>query len=230
MTRRRKGVVAAAGAVALAVGFGGGALAASGVFSPEEESKAVIEDAAGQLGVEPQELSDALKQALKNRIDAAVEAGRLTEEQANELKERIDDSEYPLLFGPGWHHDGFGGPRGFGLFGSLDAAASYLGLTGAELRERLQDQTLAEIAKDEGKSVSGLVLAIVKSATARIDEAVNEGRLTQEQASKLKAGLQDRVEAFVNGELRGHAFGPHPGFGSGDDGPRGPPGAFGPRA
>ena len=41
------------------------------MFSPSEESKAVIDDAASQLGVEPSELSDALKQALKNRVDEA---------------------------------------------------------------------------------------------------------------------------------------------------------------
>ena len=46
----------------LVVGLGAaGAVAASRVLSPSEESKAVIEDAAGQLGVQPDELSDALK-------------------------------------------------------------------------------------------------------------------------------------------------------------------------
>ena len=70
-------------AIVLVVGLGAaGAIAANGVLSPEEESKAIIDDAASQLGVEPTELSSALKQAMKNRIDAAVGAGQLTEEQA----------------------------------------------------------------------------------------------------------------------------------------------------
>ena len=90
----------------------------------------MVEDAAKQLGVPPAELSNALKQALKNRIDAAVAAGRLTEERADELKERIDTEEFPLL-GPGLR-----GRHGHGLH-RLDAAADYLGATEEELREEL---------------------------------------------------------------------------------------------
>ena len=130
------------------------------MLSPSEESKAVIDDAASQLGVEPSELSDALKQALKNRIDEAVDAGRLTEEQANELKERIDSERVPAaLRRPGLGAAGFG-LDGFGIwplhggFALLEAAASYLGMTEAELREALEDKTLAEIAKEQGKTPS----------------------------------------------------------------------------
>ena len=78
MTTRRNArfVVGGAAVAAVLVGLGAaGAIAASGAWSPSEERKAVIEDAAGQLGVDPDALSDALKQALENRIDAAVEAG-----------------------------------------------------------------------------------------------------------------------------------------------------------
>ena len=111
MTRRRK-LTFWAGAAAIAVlvvGLGAaGAIAASQVLSPREETKAVIDDAASQLGVKPEALSEALKQALKNRVDAAEEAGRLTEAQAKELKARIDSDEFPLLFGPGGGHPGPG--------------------------------------------------------------------------------------------------------------------------
>ena len=90
-----------------------GAVAASRILSSEDAGKAVIDDAAAQLGVEPSELSDALKQALENRIDEAVANGRLTEEQAERLKERLESSEYPLLFGMGGHR-GHGSGFGFG--------------------------------------------------------------------------------------------------------------------
>jgi len=229
MTKRRK-VKFAAGAAATAiivVGLGAaGAVAASRAFSPSEESKAVIEDAAGQLGVEPDALSGALKQALKNRIDAAVEAGRLTEAQAAELKKRIDSGDGVPLFGglrPGGHRAG-----NFGHFGDLEAAAAYLGLTEAELRNELADKTLPEVAKEKGKSVDGLVQVLATAAEKRIDEAVADGRLTEEQATALRSELDDRIEALVNGELRGHGRGFHPGFGSGGISPRGPPGFAGP--
>jgi uncharacterized protein YidB (DUF937 family) len=230
MTKRDK-VKFAAGATAVTailVGLGAaGAVAASRALSPSEESKAVIEDAAGQLGVEPDALSDALKQALKNRVDAAVEAGRLTEAQGAELKKRIDSDDSVPLFG-GMHPGGHG-PDHAGPFGSLDAAAAYLGVTEAELRDQLADKTLAEIAKEKGKSVAGLVQALTKAAENRIDEAVADGRLTQEQATELKADLAERIEGLVNGEFR-HGGGFHPGFEPGGISPRGPPDFEGPHA
>jgi polyhydroxyalkanoate synthesis regulator phasin len=206
-TKIRSGV---AGAVVLAVAVGAaGAVAAQRALDAREASQAVIDDAAGQLGVEPSELSDALKEALKNRVDEAVEEGRLSEEQGAELKERIDSGETPLIV-PGLGRHGFGpgglGHFGFGLghFGKLEAAAEYLGLTQAEVRERLRDgDTLAEVAEAEGKPVQGLVDALVAEATAKIDEAVENGRLTEEQATELKDRLEERTRDLVEGELRG---------------------------
>jgi uncharacterized protein YidB (DUF937 family) len=229
VTRRKTGIIVGAAAAALLVVFGGGALAASSVFSPKQESQAIINDAAGQLGVEPSELSNALKQALKDRIDAAVAAGRLTEEQAAALKERIDSEDFPLL-GAGAFH-GFHGP-GFGHVGQgavLAAAASYLGLTEAQLREQLDGQTLADIAKKQGKSVAGLVKAMVTAAEREIDGAVADGKLTKEQADTIKANLEARIESLVNGESPHGVFGHHPGW-SRSEAPRGPPFFDGPTA
>ena len=210
MKKRDRTIIAGA-AAAFAVAGAGAGIAATGALSPEDRSKAVIDDAAKELGVEPSALSDALKHALENRIDEAVEAGRLTEEQGKELKERIDSSDVPLVFGgiaPG-DRSGFGHFGHFGLVGGLETAASYLGLEEDELRDALAGgKCLAEVAKAEGKSVAGLVDALVADAQKRIDAAVDNGRLTDEQARELKQDLDDRVTDLVNrepGEL--HGFG-----------------------
>jgi polyhydroxyalkanoate synthesis regulator phasin len=231
MTRRRKltFVAGAAGVALLVAALGAaGAVAASRMLSPSEESKAVIDDAASQLGVEPEALSDALKQALKNRIDEAVDEGRLTEERADELKEQIDADEYPQLFGRGGH--GAGGLGHHVRFEVLESAASYLGMTEAELREELRDATLAEIAREKGKTAAGLVQQLVATQTKRIDEAVADGRLTDEQATELKADLDEHMEALVNGELRRGGDGRHPRFWPGSGSPRAPPTFGGPSA
>lgn len=243
MTRDKKlSIVAAAIAAAvLVVGLGAaGAVAATRILSPNDESKAVIDDAAAQLGVKPKALSDALKQALKNRIDAAVAAGVLTKDQAQGLKDRVDSGEYPMLFGLhgiDGHGFGFGhdfGARGFGHrgpFAIVETAASYLGMTEAELGDALHDKTLAEIAKDKGKSASGLVAALVAAEEKTIDQAVVEGRITKAQATEIKSKLDERMQALVNGELRAPGDGLHPGFWPGSGFPRGPPPVFGgPRA
>jgi hypothetical protein len=208
MLKSRRNRIVAAGAALVAAIVTTAAVAASGALSSSEDSEAVVNDAAEQLGVEPSELSDALKQALKNRVDEAVEAGRLTEAQGAELKERIDANEVPLFgFGHGPH-----GP-GHGHFGGLDAAAEYLGLSQDELRTSLMEgQTLAEIARAEGKSVDGLVDAMVADARERLDQAVEDGRLTEAQRDEIASTLEERITAKVNGELRGRP-GPGPGFG-----------------
>jgi polyhydroxyalkanoate synthesis regulator phasin len=235
MIRGRKLTFAAgaAGVALLVAGLGAaGAIAASRVFSPSEESKAVIDDAAAQLGVDPSALSDALKKALENRVDDAVAAGRITKEQGERLKAQIESNEYPFLFG--FHGprgpEGFGPGQDGGPFEIVATAASYLGMTEAELRQALADKTLAQIAKEKGKTVSGLVQALVNAQEKRIDEAVADGRLTQEQANALEADLTERMQQLVNGELRRPDRGLHPRFWPGSGSPRAPPAFGGPSA
>ena len=193
-------------AAAAATVIGGGAAFAATQLSPTEESDAVVADAAKQLGVKQSELEAALKSALENRIDEAVTAGLMTEAQATELKQRIAAGEVPLVgLGPGRGHH-----RGHHGFADLEAAASYLGVTDAELRASLQDgDTLAEVARANGKTSAGLVDALVAAAKADLDEKVAEGRLTAAERTSILAGLESRIEDFVNGEARfGFRHGP----------------------
>ena len=201
----------AAGAVALvAVAGGGGAIAAT-QLSPQQESQTVLNDAAKELGVSPSDLSAALKSALEKRIDAAVAAGRLTKEQGDELKKHIESGDIPLLGFPMFGH----GPGVFEhheLFGGLDAAATYLGLSDDALRTQLESgKTLAEIANAKSKSVDGLVDALAADAKKHLDEEVSEGDLTKEQAAQMLSRLEEGIRALVNGEQPNIA--PAPGFG-----------------
>jgi hypothetical protein len=186
----------AGGAAALLAALGAGGAIAADKLSPSEESDAVVADAAKQLGISADKLDAALKQALENRVDAAVSAGTITAEQGAALKERIAAGEVPLVGlgrGPGFgHHHGFRGA-------DLDAAASYLGLTEDELHTRLENgDTLAEIAKAEGKTADGLVNALVAEEKKELADAVADGRLTDAQRDQIVSGLQSRIEDFVN--------------------------------
>jgi hypothetical protein len=194
--------------VAAAALVGGGAAIAADRLSPTQESDAVVADAAKQLGVDPSKLDAALTKALQNRVDAAVAAGQITKAQGDEMKARIAAGEVPLVgIGPGrgFHGEGH-------HFADLDAAASYLGITEAALQTSLNDgSTLADIAKEKGKSVDGLKDALVAAAKADLAQAVKDGRLTEAQQTKILADLTDRIDGLVNGQLRLHT----------DHGPRG---------
>jgi hypothetical protein len=220
MAIRRK--VIAGAAAALAVGGAGAGVAATKLTgSPSEESKAIVNDAAKTLGVEPSKLSAALKQAFEDRIDAAVAAGRLTKQQGDELKQRVESGDFPL-FGPPAFGNGFGAPHLF--FHGLDATASYLGLTEAQLHSRIESgKTLAEIAKAEGKSVDGLKAALVKDTKTKLDAGVKAGRLSSAEEQRVLADLEQRIDDLVNGKLPDRFPGRH-GFGFRDR--QGPPAAF----
>src|SRR3954453_15649666 len=168
MIKRHKRSVAA-GAVALfTIAGGGAAVAATQTSSPTAQSDAIIADAAGQLGVTSTKLSNALKQALENQVDAAVKAGTITQAQATQMKSRIEAGQVPLVgLGPAG-----GGGHGFGHHDprpGLDAAATYLGVTQAQLQTQLQSgKSLADVAKADGKTVDGLVAVMVADAKAHI--------------------------------------------------------------
>jgi hypothetical protein len=210
-----------AGAVALAAVAGGGAaLAASHDWGSPDRRQAVINDVAGRLGVTPTALQDAFKAALKDQVEAAVKAGTLTRAQADAIEARI-------AAGQGLGFGGPGGPRGMGGMHrggeGLTAAATYLGVTEAQLRTQLQSgKTLADVAKAQGKTADGLVQAMVDAEKAELDKAVQSGRLTAAQEQQIVAQLKQRVTDMVNGTFgpRMHG-GPGPGMGM-EMGPGGP--------
>ena len=222
MTRIQKIAVGIVGL--MAISGAGAAVAATQLRSPQEESRAVVNDAARELGVTPEQLSNALKTAMKNRIDDAVRDGRLTQQQGNRLKQSIDEQAVPMLgpgrmMGPGFHGRGHFGPH---HFAKLETAAEYLGMTQAALRDALRDgKTLAQVARDRNKSVDGLVNALVAEKRERINQAVEDGDLTRAQANRILEDLRSRVTDMVNG--RGPRFDRRPGFGRFEFGGEPPP-------
>ncbi|WP_276957419.1 hypothetical protein [Allomeiothermus silvanus] len=113
-------------------------------------------------------------------------------------------------------------PRGpqRGLEGNLMwTTANFLGVTPRELMLWADGQkTLADIVKQLGGDTAKLEAALVQARNAAIDQAVQAGRLTAQQASTYKASSAAVVKAFL-------AQKPNPnerGFGMGGPGGRGP--------
>ncbi len=104
----------------------------------------------------------------------------------------------------------------------FQAIADVLGMETDAVREALRGgSTLADIAAEQGVSVDAVVDVIVDAKTERIQGAVDDGRITQEQADERLADLDERVTTRVN-EGR-----PERGEGDGFRGPRGPRGPQG---
>jgi hypothetical protein len=206
---RRSHKLALGVALVFSVVAAGGAIGAT-KLAPRQESEAVINDAADQLGVTPGDLTKALKQALKNRVDEAVADGRVTKEQGAQMKKRIDAGRLPLFGlgpGPGFHggHD-----HGFFFHAKLEAAAEYLGMSEADLHEALSNRkSLSQVARDRKKSVDGLVDAMLANAKQKLESGVKAGRLTEAEKNDMLAGLEKRITNLVNGRF---PMLPGPGF------------------
>jgi hypothetical protein len=202
---RSKRTVAIAAAAAAALGGGGAAIAATQGGSPRDD---FLNSVAQHLGVSRQKLDDATKAAAIDQVDAQLAAGKITKAQADALKARIQAGDVPFLGGPG----GPGGPGmrfglGFGLPAKLgaqvQAAASYLGLSESDLRSKLNaGQSLADIAKAQGKSTDGLKQALVAAAKASLDKAVADKRITDAQRTEALNEINQHLDDLINGELR----------------------------
>ncbi len=220
MDRRRKRAVAI-GAAAAAVAAGGGVAYAAATATDHRD--ALLRDAAQRLNVSPDQLRSALEGAFQDQLAQAVKDGQLTQQQADRIGQRIRAGGVPLggpldgRGGPGFRGGPLGGRGPLGI--GAGAAASYLGLTRAALERDLRGgKTLAQVARDQGKSVSGLESALVDAARTALDRAVADGRLTSTQRDDILRGLQQHVADLVNGT------GPRIGFRRGGaGGPGGPP-------
>jgi hypothetical protein len=202
-------------AAVLAAGAGGGAaIAASGGDDDRQKTEqSIIADAAKRLNVTPDALRAALGAAEDSQLDQAVKDGKLTQEQADAVKaHRAKDGT--VLGGPGvggphggpGGHPGFGvGPGGPGLRfkigpgGAIDAAATALGLKREDLLSKLRDGTsIADVAKDQGKSLDDVKKAITDGVTKELDQAVTDKKLTGDQRDKVLKELSEHLDDLVN--------------------------------
>ncbi len=98
-----------------------------------------------------------------------------------------------------------GGPMGGGFMNANKDAVitATLGIDATTLHSRLAaGESLATIA---GAKKDALIAALVADETKQIDAAVTAGKLTADQAAKLKAGLTAHITEEVNevGHMRG---------------------------
>lgn len=222
MIRRRwmLGLAATAAIVVLAAGA-----IAAGAQSQEGDGTSFLDRVASKLGIGSAELEQAIKDTRAEDIDQKVADGDLTQEQADELKQRLDDM--PLDghgFGPGLG-SGFGRGGGFGMefrsgpghfkFGlygpglamgeAHQKLADFLGTTTDELRTELEADgaTLATVAEAHGKSRDDLKAFIRSEAETRLAQAVTDGGLTQERADEMLARLDEHLDTMIDHEIRG---------------------------
>lgn len=172
--------------LALTAGLLGGAAGTAAVGSGA--ASAVTATSAAAVSDRVSEIKDALS--------GLVTDGTLTQKQADEVAETLDDADLGRGFG---HGPGHGHGHGPGGFGDPSELADILGVTTEELRTALEDgKTLAQVAEAEGIARTALIDKLVAAADDDLEEAVADGRLTEAQAAEIRERLTARITERVD--------------------------------
>lgn len=137
------------------------------------------------LGVDEAKLDQAFKSAATQAVDAAVQQGLLPAEKAEKMREAVENGQWPWF----WGGRGFGGLRGGNFCKEL---AGVLGMNSEELINELKaGKTMEEIAKSKGFTLEQLKEKWLDSVKAALDQQVQQGKLTSDQAQKILSRLQN---------------------------------------
>jgi len=171
---------------------------------------------AERLGITLDKLKEAYTGAFGDTLDQAVKDGKLTEDQATQMKtdnaDAVAQGFLPGFEGPfgrgGGRHGGMGGfergPMGF----DFSVIAKALNLTEADLMTALQGgKTLADIATEQSVDLAQIKTAVLESLKTHLDQEVADGKLTQEQADQIYSQASTNFDTQATQAWQGK-FGP----------------------
>jgi hypothetical protein len=178
------------------------------------------------LGVSVEEYEAAETQAQEEVLEQAVDEGWLTEEQAEQKREWMAEG-LPGRGAKGFMRPGMG-PRGIGGHGQLEAVSELLGLTPQELMTELRDgKSIASLAVEKGVDTQVIVDAIIADLQEHLNEAVADGKLTQQRADWMLEQAREQVPEMLDKTFEAPADGGFrrggPGRGWGFPGPNDTP-------
>ena len=95
-----------------------------------------------------------------------------------------------------------------GVGSAAERVTDLLGLSSEEIQEERQaGKSLADIAADKDVSQDELVKAMLESRRAAMEQAVADGRITQEQSDSILDRMEQMVRERVSSDELGGGFG-----------------------
>ena len=153
-------------------------------------------------GITTEDLISTITSIMTEKLNEAVNEGKITADEAltkaSNIQERAEQMvNKPLNQKPGKNHDDKG--KGRHLIG---AVIESLGLEKADIATGTRNgSTLAEIAESNGITTEDLISTITSIMTEKLNEAVNEGKITADEALTKASNIQERAEQMVNKPL-----------------------------
>ncbi len=153
---------------------------------------------ADNLGITQGELEAAIDETQIEIVDEKVADGTLTEDQAAQLRERIESGD--SFFGAFGRHGRQMHQRGGGFHGGANIA-EFIGITPEALREAVEGgQSIVQVAEENGVTEQELTDYLLGELEAKLAEAVETGRITQAEADEKLAGAADKIAECINRE------------------------------
>jgi polyhydroxyalkanoate synthesis regulator phasin len=189
----------------LASALGGHTTTASTPAATNPYCQQYLQDLAKRLGVPVSTLQQDKLAAAEDVLAQLVKDGKITQNQANQIKQRLES------------HQACSG-NGRGLFGravTLQSLKQYLPtltaqvaqglhLNASQLMSQLQSgKSLSDIATAQGVSSTQLQNIVTSAIQSVVNKAVSDGNLTQQQATNIMQKLQ-KHPAVLNRLLNGH--------------------------
>src|SRR5262245_27243637 len=173
------------GAIAIVAALGAGAFAISTVLPAGAQSSPPSTSSGA-----PPAKSGGRAAAAKSARDGLVQKGTINQDQENAVIQALKGA----LTG-----QGHGRIRERVVNGMLRVAADKIGVQPTDLRQaRRNGQSIADVANAHQVNPTDVVNAIVAAVDQRIDQAVTNGRLSQDKANELKAKVPQLADKFVN--------------------------------
>jgi polyhydroxyalkanoate synthesis regulator phasin len=154
-----------------------------------------LQDLANRLGVSVSTLQKDKLAAAEDVLAQLVKDGKLTQNQANQIKQRLGSNK--ACTGNG----SFLG-RGIALHtlsqylpNIASQVAKGLNMTTDQLKAQLQSgKSLSDIAAAKGVSSSQLHTIVINAIQSALNKAVSDGNLTQQQATNIMQKLQNNPQ------------------------------------
>jgi uncharacterized protein YidB (DUF937 family) len=156
-----------------------------------------LNDLAGKLGISRAALDTALSQSALDMVDKALADGKLTDAEAQQIRDKIKSGDFPFFGGFG--HHGRGGVGMFGCGANLDDIATFLGVDAPAVRDGLMNnQSLAQIAQAHGKSRDDLKSFLISNVTDKLNQAVKGQDITQTRADQALQNFKDNADNLID--------------------------------
>lgn len=149
-----------------------------------------LDKLADTLGIDRAKLDQAMNAAGNQAVDQALEDGKINQQQADQMRSRIGKNGWPFCGGMRM------GSGKMGAGGFMKPLADALGMTPQDLQAALkQGKTVTDLAAAKGLTVAQVQDKVLAGVKSQLDQAVKDGKLTQDKADQAYSQMQQRIQS-----------------------------------